>query len=388
MLFTSTPRIARNSLELNSVFDIGIIFTKATRTPELESTVKHLLDLLASIAHITFISSNFPTVRESLIMLGFRIVAAVTLVMATSVAAASIRAPKLPSAVNKRAPCSGNTADNRGSWCDFSIDTDWYNEVPDTGVTREYWLELVETDVSPDGFTRSAMTVNGSIPGPTIVADWGDNLVIHVINNLNINGTSIHWHGLRQNFTNQNDGVVSITQCAQAPKDVFTYRMRATQYGTTWYHSHFSLQAWDGVFGSIVINGPATANYDVDVGPIIIADWFHESVYSLATQASTSGPPTPENGLINGTNVFGDDGSSDQTGSRFELSFEAGSSYRLRLINVAIDSFWKFMIDNHTLTVIAIDLVPVEPFTTNIISIGIGKCNLSLVKSKYILTLL
>lgn len=303
-----------------------------------------------------------------LLMLRYTLPALASLLMANSAVAAVIG-----NAPHKRAACDGNTADDRGSWCDYSIDTNWYDEAPDTGVTREYWLELVETEVAPDGFTRTAMTVNGTIPGPTITADWGDELVIHVINNLSINGTSIHWHGLRQNYTNPNDGVVSVTQCAQAPGDSFTYRMRATQYGTTWYHSHFSLQAWEGVFGSIIINGPATANYDVDAGPIIIADWFHETVYSLQQQAATGAIPTPDNGLINGTNVFGDDGADNQTGSRFELDFEPGTSYRLRLINVAIDSFWKFMIDNHTLTVIAIDLVPIEPFTTNIVSIGIGE---------------
>jgi hypothetical protein len=35
------------------------------------------------------------------------------------------------------AVCDGNTADDRTVWCEHSIDTDWYNEVPDTGVTRE-----------------------------------------------------------------------------------------------------------------------------------------------------------------------------------------------------------------------------------------------------------
>lgn len=309
--------------------------------------------------------------QSRLAMVALKFGLSLAMLMAALSNAASIGAVK---PVAKRAACDGNTADDRGSWCDFSIDTNWYEEVPDTGVTREYWLELVEAEVSPDGFTRTALTVNGTIPGPTITADWGDELVIHVKNSLSINGTSIHWHGIRQNYTNQNDGVVSITQCASAPGDTYTYRFRATQYGTTWYHSHFSLQAWDGVFGSLVINGPATANYDVDAGPIIIADWFHDTVYSLANQALTGGPPTPNNGLINGSNIFGADGSDNQTGSRFSLDFTSGTSYRLRLINVAIDSHWKFMIDNHTLTVIAIDLVPIEPFTTNIISIGIGEC--------------
>lgn len=41
----------------------------------------------------------------------------------------------------------------------------------------------------------------------------GDTLKIHVTNRLTANGTSIHWHGIRQNYTVQNDGVPSITQC-------------------------------------------------------------------------------------------------------------------------------------------------------------------------------
>lgn len=36
--------------------------------------------------------------------------------------------------------CSGNTASTRSQWCDYSIDTDYYTEPVDTGVTREYWV--------------------------------------------------------------------------------------------------------------------------------------------------------------------------------------------------------------------------------------------------------
>ena len=67
-------------------------------------------------------------------------------------------------------------------------------------------------------------------------------LVVHLYNGLLNNGTSLHFHGLRQNYTNPNDGVVSITQCPLAPGESITYTWRATQYGTSWYHSHFALQ--------------------------------------------------------------------------------------------------------------------------------------------------
>jgi FtsP/CotA-like multicopper oxidase with cupredoxin domain len=272
------------------------------------------------------------------------------------------------SALAPRAACSGNTATTRSSWCDWSVDDDYYTTGPDTGVIREYWLSLEDSTVSPDGVSRSAMTINGSIPGPTIIGDWGDTFKIHVTNNLasSSNGTSIHWHGLRQNYTNEMDGVASITQCPTAPGETLTYTFKATQYGTTWYHSHFSLQAWEGVAGGIIINGPATQDYDEDAGVILLSDWDHQTVDELWPTVRSSGPVPLDTGLINGTNVW-DDG-----GERFKLAFESGTSYRLRIVNTAIDSHWKFSIDSHSLTVIASDLVPVTPYDTQILNIGIG----------------
>lgn len=190
------------------------------------------------------------------------------------------------------------------------------------------------------------MAINGSIPGPTIFADWGDTVKVHVTNSLSTstNGTSIHWHGIRQNYTNQNDGVVSITQCPTAPGDSITYEWKATQYGSSWYHSHFALQAWEGVFGGIVINGPATANYDVDLGHMFLNDWDHQTVDELYISAETDGPPTLDTGLLNGTNVWTEDG--ETTGYYYNTTLTEGTSYRLRLVNAAVDTHWKFSLDN------------------------------------------
>lgn len=74
-----------------------------------------------------------------------------------------------------------------------------------------------------------------------------------------------------------------------------------------------------------------------------------------------------DTGLINGKNTYGDGG------SRYEANFEAGKKYRLRLINGAIDTHFKFSIDNHTLTVIANDFVPIVPFTTDVLDITMGE---------------
>ena len=197
--------------------------------------------------------------------------------------------------------------------------------------------------------------------------------VVHVTNSLANNGSSIHFHGIRQNYTNQNDGVPSVTQCPIAPGASYTYTWKATQYGSSWYHSHYYVQAWDGVFGGIQINGPATANYDVDLGTMMLNDWMHETADAMLVRAEASGPPTLNGGLLNGTNTYTDSTTGTTTGTRYETTFVAGQRYRLRLVNAAADTQFKFSIDNHTLEVIAADFVPINPYAAESVSISMGQ---------------
>ncbi|PQE21062.1 putative Laccase-2 protein [Rutstroemia sp. NJR-2017a WRK4] len=295
----------------------------------------------------------------------------------------SIRSPITPgllharqNSTNSTTSCA-NTATSRNCWGDYSIDTNWYDVTPNTGVTREYWLSVENSTVNLDGYERHALTFNGTVPGPAIVADWGDNLIIHVTNNLEHNGTSIHWHGIRQLGSLEYDGVPGVTQCPIAPGDSLTYKFQATQYGTTWYHSHFTLQYGDGLLGPLVIHGPATANYDVDVGTIFLQDWDHQSAFQRWASAKLGAPPKLNSNLINGTNVFNCTGSTDANcvggGKKFELEFVSGTKYLLRLINVAIDGHFEFAIDGHKLTVVATDLVPIVPYETDTLLISIGQ---------------
>ncbi|KAJ4347142.1 uncharacterized protein N0V89_011080 [Didymosphaeria variabile] len=282
-------------------------------------------------------------------------------------AASAMPAPQTSSSLSSRAVCDGNTASDRSVWCDYSIDTNWYDEAPDTGVTVEYWFDVQNVTAAPDGVERMVLAVNGSVPGPLIEANWGDTVKIHVTNSMTSNGTGIHWHGIRQNHTNQEDGVPSITQCPIAPGESYTYTWKATQYGTSWYHSHYSLQAWNGVFGPMVIHGPATANYDEELEPIVLSDWTHQTCDELYSYAQTVGPPELQNGLINGLNTFEDGG------SRYETSFDSGKSYLIRIVNTAIDTHYKFAIDGHSFQVVAMDFVPIVPYETTYLDIGMGQ---------------
>ena len=258
-------------------------------------------------------------------------------------------------------------------WNGYDLSTNYYEQVPDTGVVREYFFDIVNTTAAPDGRDRGVLLVNGEFPGPTIIADWGDTVKVTVRNSMQNNGSSIHWHGVRQFYTPQMDGTPSITQCPIAPGQNYTYTWRADQYGSSWYHSHFSLQAWDGIFGGITINGPASADYDEDLGSLFLSDWSVESVDALypdQLQAAYNAQFT--NGLLNGTNVF-DFGNGTIVGERLKTTLTPGKRYRLRLISATMHTMYKFSVDNHNLTVIANDFVPVQPFSTNHVSINSGQ---------------
>lgn len=82
-----------------------------------------------------------------------------------------------PSAdVSPRQDCEFDSANNPSCWGAYSLSTNWYDEAPDTGVVREFWWEITETTLAPDGFSRPVQTINGTIPGPQITADWGDTI--------------------------------------------------------------------------------------------------------------------------------------------------------------------------------------------------------------------
>ena len=56
-----------------------------------------------------------------------------------------------------------------------------------------------------------------------------------------------------------------------------------------------------------------------------------------------------------------------------KFRFRNGKTHRLRLINSSAQALQRFTIDNHTMTVIANDFVPVVPYQTNMVTLGIGQ---------------
>ncbi|KAK0648653.1 laccase [Cercophora newfieldiana] len=271
-------------------------------------------------------------------------------------------------------PGSCHSASNRACWTTgFNINTDYEVSTPPSGAIRKYTLTLTEVDnwTGPDGVVKKkVMLVNGKILGPTILADWGDFIEVKVINNLLSNGTSIHWHGLHQKGTQLHDGANGVTECPIPPNGgTFTYKFRATQYGSSWYHSHFSAQYGNGVVGTIQINGPASLPYDIDLGVFPVTDYYYATADELVLFTKNNGPPFSDNVLFNGTNKHPVTGA----GNYAEVKLTPGKRHRLRLINTSTENHFQLSLVGHQMTIIAADFVPVNAMTVQSVFLAVGQ---------------
>ena len=250
------------------------------------------------------------------------------------------------------------------------------------GKGPTYNFNIARGTIAPDGVNKSALLINGAFPGPTIEANWGDTITVNVCNKITgpEEGTALHWHGMLQKKTPWYDGVPAVQQCPIAPGKCLTYSFIADLYGTSWYHSHYSAQYAAGIVGPMVIHGPTQQAYDYDLGPILLSDHYHTEYFKIVQQvmAPNSPPPFSDNNLINGKMNYncslapaGTSCTPNAGLSKFK--FHSGKKHRLRLINSGAEGIQRFTIDGHNMTVIANDFVPVKPYTTNVVTLGIGQ---------------
>lgn len=261
---------------------------------------------------------------------------------------------------------------------------DPYHDMPVTNQTRNYHFVIERGIKAPDGVERHVMLINGEFPGPTIVADWGDRINVTVENRITgpEEGFALHWHGILHRGSPWEDGVPGVTQHPIAPGENFTYSFLADLYGSTWYHSHYSAQYSDGLFGGMIIHGPAHVDYDEDLGPVLLSDTYFRDYYDLLGDIIGNDLNKTIKALTSSNNLIQGKGTYDcslttlpcaRNGGYAKFHFDSGKTYRLRLVNAGTDAFQHFSIDDHTMTVIANDMVPVVPYETNIVKLGIGQ---------------
>ena len=138
------------------------------------------------------------------------------------------------------------------------------------------WTILRKADVRVDlvaeqqnlnigGRSVPGYTINGTSPGPTITAQQGQLIEVHLRNASVKAGIALHWHGV--DVPAAMDGVAGVTQDEVPVGGEFTYRFVAHQIGTYWYHSHqlSNEQVVGGLFGTLVVLPKKGRTEPVDV---------------------------------------------------------------------------------------------------------------------------
>ncbi|NVZ30008.1 copper resistance system multicopper oxidase [Pseudomonas gingeri] len=146
--------------------------------------------------------------------------------------------------------------------------------LPSVLTGNEFDLFIEETPVNITGSPRTALTINGSLPGPLLRWREGDTVTLRVKNRLD-QDTSIHWHGII--LPANMDGVPGLSFHGIAPDGMYEYKFKVHQNGTYWYHSHSGLQEQAGVYGPIVIDSkePEPFQYSRDY-VVMLTDWTDE----------------------------------------------------------------------------------------------------------------
>lgn len=186
----------------------------------------------------------------------------------------------------------------------------------------------------------------------------------------------------------------------------FTYKFRTDQIGHTWYHSHYQTTYSDGLMAPLTIYGPTSANYDEADTPIIMNDWVHENTSVAFKEELAGGIPLADSLLLGGQGNFKcsdldpnccnscrpcapnstvdlefcctpnplcTQALQQRKGSTYTKTFEKGKRYLMKLINGSAGAMFHFSIDGHDLEVVQTDLVPIVPFKTDSLFIGIGE---------------
>ncbi|KAF7815504.1 L-ascorbate oxidase-like [Senna tora] len=262
-------------------------------------------------------------------------------------------------------------------------------------MVREYKFEVNYIFKSVDCVDHLVIGINGQFPGPTIRAEVGDTLHIEVTNNLSTEGTSIHWHGIRQYGTPWADGTVSVSQCAINPGETFHYKFKVDKAGTYFYHGHYGLQRTGGLYGSLIVDLPKGQkepfHYD-DEFNLLFSDWWHKSIQEQDVGLNSPIESfrwvyEPQSILINGRGQFGCSlGANfinhslpvchfkgDEDCAPYILSVLPNKTYRLRIASSTSLLSLNLAISNHTMVVVEADGNYVEPFTVDKIDIYSGE---------------
>ncbi|CAE6411824.1 unnamed protein product [Rhizoctonia solani] len=234
-----------------------------------------------------------------------------------------------------------------------------------SGAFVDYTLNIVNTQISPDGFSRKASLVNGVFPGTVLFANKGDVLRNTVVNQLSD-------PSMRRSTTISSTGTVYSNKLPPMKMDqlsLLSVPLLLMQ--------HTNIQYVDGVRSAIVIydpNDPHKSLYgkhiDDESTVIQLSDWYHTPAPVLGEEYIASGSePVPDSGLINGRGRY--KGGPAAPWSVFNV--QKGKRYRYRVVNNGALGYYTFQIDGHPLKIIEADGIAHQPYTVNSLDIHPGE---------------
>ncbi|CAH0183181.1 copper resistance system multicopper oxidase [Pseudomonas carnis] len=270
----------------------------------------------------------------------------------------------------------------------------------------EFDLFIDQTPVNLTGRARTALTVNGSLPGPLLRWREGDTVTLRVKNRLG-EPTSIHWHGILLPSTM--DGVPGLSFKGIEPGGLYVYQFKVKQHGTYWYHSHSGLQEQQGVYGPLVIDPkePEPYSYQRDY-VVMLSDWTDEDpialMKTLKKQSDYYNLHKPTLGdfirdvgkqgwsataadrlmwaqmKMNPTDLADVSGETytyllngQPPGQNWTGVFKTGETIRLRFINGSAMTYFDVRIPGLKMTVIAADGQPVKPVSVDEFRIAVAE---------------
>jgi FtsP/CotA-like multicopper oxidase with cupredoxin domain len=207
------------------------------------------------------------------------------------------------------------------------------------------------------------LTFNGSFPGPLLEAKVGDEIIVHFKNTLS-EPTTIHWHGLR--ISDQMDGSPRIQQPVP-PGGEFTYRFKAPEAGSFWYHPHVRAhdQIERGLYGPMIIRGAGEPTYDLE--RYLLVD-------DILVSAGKVAPPS----MVGMTAMHGRAGNTWLTNGQKSADFRGeatqGAVERWRIVNTSNSLVEDLELEGATFRVIGTDggLLR-EPYTTKRVLVAVGQ---------------
>lgn len=149
----------------------------------------------------------------------------------------------------------------------IATDDSWNAQAATGPQVREFNLDIEAADLDMgDGATWHAWTFNGTVPGPTLMANVGDIIRVTVNNKMDLMH-SFHTHlspyGLESDGSQLNIITGTGYMAMIHPGDSYTYEFVATIPGLFYYHCHsadgdlsISAHMAQGLYGAIIIKGP------------------------------------------------------------------------------------------------------------------------------------